>query len=139
MPGYWSRTIRSKNSKRRMPRSAGTQVTLQNHPLQMGRIKKDIPKKDDLAAGNQVVKRATKVKNVLSFQRKRWIISIISILPVVNNAALCYLLGRTAVLVKHFHRLIPDTERPRKASIFPASLTQTDVQCEPLLPKISFK
>lgn len=44
-----------------------------------------------------------------------------------------------SVLVKHFHRLIPDTERYRKASIFPASLTQTDVQCEPLLPKISFK
>ncbi len=43
------------------------------------------------------------------------------------------------VLVKHFHRLIPDTERYRKASIFPASLTQTDVQCEPLLPKINFK
>jgi len=43
------------------------------------------------------------------------------------------------VLVKHFHRLIPDTERYGKISIFPAGLTQTVVQCEPLLPKISFK
>ncbi len=39
------------------------------------------------------------------------------------------------VLVEHFHRLTPDPERYRKVSIFPASLTQTDAQCESLLPK----